>query len=174
MLNGALIAIAARGLIGISLVCDKVLLKRRGMKNVASDVFWLGAISIFGLLLIPFGFRMPPARICALALVAGFCDLLASWFYYVALKTGEASEGVAATGGFTPLATLLLSIPLLGIHLGGMTGFAVMTAGGFIMFLAEKMPLREVLPSILAASILFGLTDVLQKLAFNGVNFVSG
>jgi drug/metabolite transporter (DMT)-like permease len=30
------------------------------------------------------------------------------------------------------------------------------------------------LPRIIAASVLFGLTDVLQKLAFNGANFVSG
>ncbi len=174
MLNGVLVAIVAHGLVGVSLVGGKVLLKRRGMKSVASYVFWLGAISIFGLLLVPFGFRMPPARVCALALTAGFSDLLSSWFYYVALKAGEASEEVVATGGFTPLATVLLSIPLLGVHRTGMTGFVVMTAGGFIMFLAEKMPLREMLPCVLAAAVLFGLTDVLQKLAFNGVNFVSG
>ncbi len=174
MLNGVLVAIVAHGLVGVSLVWDKVLLRRQGMRNIASYVFWLGAISIFGLLLIPFGFRLPPARICALALIAGFCDLLACWFYYVALKAGEASEEVAATGGFTPLATLLLSIPLLGVHLTGTTGFAVMTAGGFVMFLAEKMPLGKMLPCVLAAAVLFGLTDVLQKLAFNSVNFVSG
>jgi uncharacterized membrane protein len=173
--NGILIAIVAHALIGGSLVWDKVLLKRRGMQNLASYVFWLGAISIFGLLLIPFGFHMPSLRIAGIAFAAGLCDLIATWFYYAALKAGEASEELAAMGGFTPVATVLLSIPLLGINLKGqLIGFVVMTCGGFVMFFAEKLPLRRMLPRILAAAIFFGLTGVLQKLAFNSVQFVSG
>lgn len=174
MLNGVLIALAAHGLVGFSLVWDKILLKRKGTRDLSFYVFWLGAISIFGLLLIPFGFSMPKMRVAGLALLAGFCDLVATWAYYAALKAGEASEEMAATGGFTPLATVLLSIPLLGVHITGVIGFATMTTGGFVMFFAEKMPLRRVLPSVVSASVLFGLTSVLQKLAFNGTNFVSG
>jgi drug/metabolite transporter (DMT)-like permease len=173
MLNGVLIAILAHGLVGLSLVWDKVLLKRKGTRDLSFYVFWLGAISIFGLLLLPFGFSMPPIQIAGLALIAGFCDLAATWFYYAALKAGEASEEMAATGGFTPLATVLLSLPLLGAHIAGIPGFVIMTSGGFVMFLAEKMPLSRVLPSVISAAVLFGLTDVLQKLAFNGTNFVT-
>lgn len=175
VLNGVLIAIVAHGLIGISLVWDKVLLKRKGMENLATYVFWLGAISIFGLVLIPFGFKMPPLKIAGFAVAGGLCDLLATWFYYAALKAGEASEEMAAMGGFTPVATVAISIPLLGIHLDGrLAGFAVMTMGGFVMFFAEKLPLTKMLPRVIAAAALFGMTDVLQKLAFNGANFVSG
>lgn len=175
VLNGVLIAIVAHGLIGISLVWDKVLLKRKGMENLATYVFWLGAISIFGLVLIPFGFKMPSLKIAGFAVAGGLCDLLATWFYYAALKAGEASEEMAAMGGFTPVATVALSIPLLGIHLHGrLAGFAVMTMGGFVMFFAEKLPLSKMLPRVIAAAALFGMTDVLQKLAFNGANFVSG
>lgn len=174
MLNGVLIAVAAHGLVGLSLVWDKVLLKRKGMRSLAAYVFWLGAISIFGLLLIPFGFQMPSGRIAVIALVAGFSDLLGTWFYYAALKAGQASEEVAATGGFTPLATVLLSIPLLGVHLAGVTGFAIMTLGGFVMFFGEKFSLSRMLPSVIAAAVLFGLANVLQKLAFNEAKFVTG
>ena len=118
---------------------------------------------------------MPAAKYALLAVVAGFCDLLASWFYYAALKAGKASEEVAATGGFTPVATLLISIPLLGIRLNGqLLDFAIMTAGGFVMFFAERMPLRRTLPKVLCAAVLFGLTGVLQKMAFNHAKFVSG
>jgi drug/metabolite transporter (DMT)-like permease len=49
-----------------------------------------------------------------------------------------------------------------------------MTIGGFVMFFAEKMPLRQMLPRVLAAAALFGLTGVLQKIAFNEAQFVSG
>jgi drug/metabolite transporter (DMT)-like permease len=175
MLNGVLIAIIAHGLVGISLVWDKVLLKRKGMQSLASYVFWLGAISIFGLLLIPFGFKMPSGKIAAIALAAGFCDLLATWFYYAALKAGEASDEVAAMGGFTPVATVALSIPLLGVNLDGqLLGFALMTVGGFIMFFAEQIPLRRMLPLVIPAAVIFGLTNVLQKIAFNHAQFVSG
>ena len=160
MLNGVLIAIIAHGLVGISLVWDKVLLKRKGMQSLASYVFWLGAISIFGLLLIPFGFKMPSGKIAAIALAAGFCDLLATWFYYAALKAGEASDEVAAMGGFTPVATVALSIPLLGVNLDGqLLGFALMTVGGFIMFFAEQIPLRRMLPLVIPAAVIFGLTS---------------
>lgn len=175
MLNGVLIAIVAHGLIGVSLVWDKVLLQRKRMQNLASYVFWLGAISIFGLILIPFGFHMPSVKTAVVAMVAGFCDLAATWFYYAALKAGEASEEVAAMGGFTPVATVLLSVPLLGVHLQGQViGFALMTAGGFVMFFAEQIPLKEMLPRVVLAAALFGLTDVLQKIAFNDAKFVSG
>jgi drug/metabolite transporter (DMT)-like permease len=175
MLNGVLIAIVAHGLVGLSLIWDKILLKRKQMQDLSSYVFWLGAISIFGLLLIPFGFHMPSLQIASVALVAGFCDLRATWFYYAALKAGEASEEVAATGGFTPVTTVLLSIPLLGVSLNGqLSGFILMTLGGFVMFFAERMPLGRVLWKVIAAAALFGLTGVLQKLAFNEAKFVSG
>jgi drug/metabolite transporter (DMT)-like permease len=175
MLNGVLIAIVAHGLVGISLVWDKILLQRKGMQSLVSYVFWLGAISIFGLLLIPFGFHMPSWKIAGIALAAGFCDLAATWFYYAALKAGEASEQVAATGGFTPVATVLMALPLLGTSLDGqVAGFALMTAGGFAMFLAEKMPWTKMLPLVAPAAALFGMTNVLQKMAFNQAKFVSG
>src|SRR4051812_21561845 len=57
--NGIFLAIVAHALIGASLIWDKVLLRRPGTRNLLSYVFWLGFISIFGLLLMPFGFHMP-------------------------------------------------------------------------------------------------------------------
>lgn len=175
VLNGILIAIIAQALIGISLVWDKVLLQRKEMQSLASYVFWLGAISIFGLLLIPFGFEMPPFRVLWIAVLAGFTDLIATWFYYAALKRGQASEELAAMGGFMPLATVLISIPLLGVNMHGrLSGFVLMTLGGFVMFFAEKLPLSRMLPLVILACGLFGLTDVLQKLVFNQTKFVSG
>lgn len=173
--NGILLAVLGQGLIGVSLVWDKVLLGRRQATNVLSYVFWLGAISIFGLALLPFGFTMPKTGIAVIAFAAGLLDLIASYFYYSALRAGEASEELAAMGGFTPIATALISVPLLKQPLGGQgLGFSLLTLGGFIMFLAEKSPKRKMLPRLLIASTAFGMVDVLQKIAFNNSNFVSG
>lgn len=173
--NGILLAVLGQGLIGLSLVWDKVLLGRRQATNVLSYVFWLGAISIFALALLPFGFRMPKAGIAAMAFAAGVLDLVASYFYYAALKAGEASEELAAMGGFTPVATALISVPLLKQPLGGQgLGFTLLTLGGFLMFFAEKSPKKKMLPRLLIASTAFGMVDVLQKIVFNNSNFVSG
>jgi uncharacterized membrane protein len=172
--NGVLIAILGHGLIGLSLLWDKVLLGRREATNLVSYVFWLGAISIFGLALLPFGFQMPKASVAAMAFGAGVLELVADYFYYAALKAGEASEELAVMGGFTPVATALISVPLLKQPLGGQpTGFILLTLGGFIMFFADKTPKKKMLPRVLIASTAFGITDVLQKIAFNHSNFVT-
>jgi uncharacterized membrane protein len=174
-LNGVLIAVVAHGLIGISLVWDKVLLQRKGTQNLFAYVFWLGVISVFGLALIPFGFRLPGWRIAAIGFGAGVLDLIASYFYYDALKTGEASDELAAMGGFAPVATAVFSIPLLQSAFGGdFLGFTLMTVGGFAMFFAEKRPVKEMLPKILLASFCFGMTNVMQKITFNSSGFVTG
>lgn len=175
LLNGVLIAVIAHGLIGISLVWDKVLLEKRNMQNLLSYVFWLGAISIFGLVLLAFGFKMPSVKLAGIGFGAGILDLIATYFYYSALKSGEASEELAAMGGFAPVATAIIGIPLLDHPVGGsLIGFAVMTLGGFIMFFAEKQPLSKMLPKIILAAVGFGLTAVLQKIVFDHTNFVSG
>lgn len=173
--NGVLVAILGQTLIGFSLVWDKVLLGRRETNNLVSYVFWLGAISIFALALLPFGFRMPKPGVAALGFAAGVLELVASYFYYAALKAGEASEDLAVMGGFAPVATALIAVPLLKHPVGGQgTAFALLTLGGFIMFFAEKSPKRKILPCVLIASTAFGMVDVLQKIVFNNANFVSG
>jgi uncharacterized membrane protein len=173
--NGILVAVIAHLLIGISLIWDKVLLQRRGTQNLISYVFWLGAISIFGLALIPFGFKTLSLELAGLSFTAGLLNLIASFFYYSALKSGEASDELAAMGGFGPVMTALLSIPLLKVPIGGdLTGFLLMTAGGFTMFFAEKLPLKKVIPKILVAAGGFGLMNVFEKIVFEQANFVSG
>jgi drug/metabolite transporter (DMT)-like permease len=174
--NGIVIAIIAHGLIGISLVWDKILLRQPETKNLLSYVFWLGFISVFGLLLIPFGFHLPSLAMVMLAFGTGVIHLLANYFYYAALKAGEASQTLAIMGGFSPVATALIAIGLLKHPLGrgSVLGFALLVAGGFVMFLSEKINLRRILPSVLLASGTFGLVNVLQKIVFDHTNFVSG
>lgn len=153
-----------------------MLLEQPETRNLPSYVFWLGAISIFGLILALFGFHMPSLGTAGLGFGAGVLELAANWFYYRALKMGEASDTLAVMGGFAPLATALIGIPLLSDTLGGasMIGFALMVGGGFFMFLAEKLNWRKVMSSIVLGALLFGLTNVLQKIVFNQAGFITG
>ena len=79
-------------------------------------------------------------------------------------------------GGFAPLFTVLIGLPLLARPLGGRSvlAFALMVGGGFVMFASEKVAWRAILRNVLIAAVLFGLTNVLQKLVFNHTGFVSG
>ena len=174
--SGLLIALIAHSLIGISLVWDKVLLRRPETKNLVSYVFWLGAISIFGLALIPFGFQMPRAPVALLGFFTGALHLVAVYFYYDALKRGEASESLAAIGGFSPVATAILGLFLLQQPFAGgqVLAFALLTGGGFLMFLSEKMEFGKMIVSVALSSLLFGLVNVFQRIVFRETNFVSG
>jgi len=174
--NGVFIAILAHAVIGASLVWDKVLLAQRQTQSVVNYVFWLGAMSVFGILLAVLGFHWPGGRIMLLGFAAGVVHLLANFFYYVALKRGEASETLAVMGGFSPTATALIAIGFLKQPLGGadLLGFVLMVAGGFVMFAAECIEWHRILPPAIAAAATFGLTNVLQKVVFNASDFVSG
>lgn len=174
--NGVFIAIVAHGLIGVSLVWDKILLKTPGTKNLLGYVFWLGSISVFGVVLAPFGYKEPHVWVIALAFGTGIIDLVAVFFYYLALKMGEASETLAVMGGFSPVATVAIAYALLSKQMSGaqLIGFALMSAGGFVMFLSENLPLKRLLPPILLASGLLGLENVLLKVVYNHTNFVTG
>lgn len=176
--NGILVGITAQGLIGASVVWDKILLRKPETTNLISYVFWLGAISIFGLLVAVFGFHFPPAWVCALGLLTGSLDLVATYFYYAAIKEGEASGAAAVVGGFSPLATVLIGGLLLPHVLKSeqITGFALLVGGGFLMFFAEHadVNLSRLIPRVVLASGLFGLENVLQKVVFNQSGFVPG
>jgi uncharacterized membrane protein len=174
--SGIFIAIVAHFLIGASLVWDKILLAETEKQSVVNYVFWLGAISIFGCIVGAFGMKMPSAGMLLISLAAGICDLVATYFYYKALKSGEASQTLAIMGGFAPLATALIGIPLLHTQLEGMSiwGFALMVIGGFFMFFSERINVRKILPLVVMASGFFGLSNVFQKMAFDALGFTTG
>ena len=174
--NGAFVAVIAQGLIGISLLWDKVLLKAPGTRNLFSYVFWLGAMSVFGVILVPFGYNSPSFHVIWIAFLAGVVHLTGVFFYYAALKRGEASETLAIMGGLSPVATAAIGFGLLSKQMTGaqLLGFALMAGGGFVMFLSEKLPIGSLLPPVLLAAGLLGLVNVLEKVVFDQTNFVSG
>lgn len=175
--SGILIAIVAHFLIGLSLLWDKILLKQANTQSVVNFVFWMGAISIFGCIVGVFGMKLPSLGMFLIALAAGALDLIATYFYYKALKSGEASQTLAVMGGFTPLATALLSVPLLSnkaLHGSTIWGFGLMVAGGFFMFFSERINIRKLLPLVIMSAGCFGLSNVLQRMAFNALGFTTG
>lgn len=174
--NGVFIAAIAQAMVGLTLVWDKVLLKQTHSQSVVNYVFWLGAIGIFGCLVGVFGLKMPAPGIALIGLTSGAVDLIGSWAYYKALRAGEASQTLAIMGGFGPLATALIAKPLLKEQLHGASvwGFAILVAGGFMMFLSNKIDVRKMLPLVVMGAGMLGLSNVLQKMAFDSLGFPTG
>jgi drug/metabolite transporter (DMT)-like permease len=174
--NGIVVAMIAHAMIAGSLVWDKVLLQRPETKNIVNYTFWLGAMSALSVFLFPVGFHWPGWKVALVAFGAGVVQLIANYFYYDTLKRGEASQTLAIMGGFSPLFTYLIAIPLLKQPLGGasIVGFSLMVAGGFFMFLSETLNVKVILPLTLLAAVTFGLSSVMQKVVFDQTNFVSG
>jgi uncharacterized membrane protein len=163
-------------MVGLTLVWDKVLLKQTHSSSVVNYIFWLGAIGIFGCIVGVFGFKEPTLRILLIGLASGAIDLMGSWAYYKALRAGEASQTLAIMGGFGPVATALIARPLLKEQLQGTTvwGFGLLVAGGFLMFLSNKINVRKMLPLIVLGAGSLALSNVLQKMVFDAVGFSTG
>ena len=174
--NGMLMATLAQGMLGLSLLWDKILLRKPATQNLVSYVFWMGAMSIFGVILALFGFHRPPLSMALLAFASGALQLAGIYFYYLALKRGEASEALAVMGGFAPVATAFIAWPLLGAAIGhhSLAAFALLVAGGFVMFLAERLDFRKLIGPVLVASSTYGMVNVTEKIAFNRTSFVTG
>jgi drug/metabolite transporter (DMT)-like permease len=174
--SGVFIGAVAHTLIGVSLVWDKVLLGRRETSNVVNYVFWLGFLSIIGVAVAAFGFHFPSLFEIGLALAAGILHMISVFFYYLALKRTEASRALAIMGGFAPVATALIAVPLIARPLEGesILGFALMTAGGFVMFFSDRVRLTAIIPLAIASAATGGLSNVVQKIVFNAAGFTSG
>ena len=171
-----LIAVLAQIILGTSAVFDKFLLKRKFFDPLVYT-FWLGILGIFSLVILPLGFTFLPINTIAVAFVAGALFILAMLFLFYALDYSEASETLPVIGGLSPIFTLILGYFLLNSFLGfgELVSFCFLVLAGIVLFLVEKKELRFLSSSlIIAASLFFGLSNVLSKIVFQAGPFVSG
>lgn len=169
------IALLAQFVLGTSAVFDKLLLKR-SFSDPLSYTFWLGIVSLLSFVLAPFGFESISASFLLLALVAGSVFMLAMLAYFWALHLGEASGAIVAIRGFSPLATLALGALLIGGSLASYeyVAFIFLVLGGFILSaIAERQTRFRVFLLVLLSAFLFGASNVLAKLVFDAVPFIT-
>jgi len=166
-------------------IIDRYLLKK-GFPNPLSYTFYVGILSIFILLLIPFGFSLPAISQIILALVAGGIWLLALFVFYTALHQGESSRVVPTVGGFIPLFTLVLSFIFLGERLNPreLIAFCFLVGGGVFLSLLvtraqnfssnKKICLNKAFAPALWAALFFAIYYVMTKFIFLHQSFVNG
>ncbi len=109
-------------------------------------------------------------------MIGGAVFLSAIFLFISALKKFEASGVLPVVGGLTPIFTLFAAVLFLGRHIGigDALGFAVLICGSFIFLAIEEKTFR--LQAFFLASfaaLLFAVSDILKKTAFNHGHFLT-
>jgi drug/metabolite transporter (DMT)-like permease len=178
-----IVALAAYFLISLNLTMDKVILKNAIPQPVVY-CFYMGLLSIFGLVFLPFGKLSFDWNNIATGIVVGAVFLGALFMMYKAVFVHEASRVGPIIGAVTPIFVSLFSFLFLNERLGWneFLAFALLVAGGILISVdlndidksqKRKAALRVLGISILSA-LIFGIYYVLLKHVYNQGTFVSG
>ncbi len=100
----------------LTAILDKFLLNKK-IPNPASYTFYVGLLSFFAVILIPFGVVWPGWIQLAKNLLVGAVFLLAIFLFILAVKKHEVSRAATMIGGLTPVCVFLLSYFFLGERL---------------------------------------------------------
>ncbi|MCL4404113.1 EamA family transporter [Patescibacteria group bacterium] len=180
-MNWLYIGLVAYFLNAISFVVSKVILTDI-LPDAWTYTFYVNALGIFVLLLVPFGFAVPALPVIAAAIASGVTYTFALLILYKLLAKDEASQVVPLTGGLTPIFVLLMAILFLSevLSIGQAVGFVLIVIGGFIAAhegtVKGKLRYSEAKlfwGSVLSA-LLFGASQVLLKFVFDQVPFLNG
>jgi uncharacterized membrane protein len=171
-----LIAVIAQFILGTAAVFDKLLLKR-WFFDPWLYTFWSSLLGLAVLVAVPFGFESMPAHLLLLAFFSGAFFSAATYFFFLALKRGQASAVQLSIIAFAEVATLGASLWLPGNGIGVFEtfGFILLFLGALIFLTAEEKGSRISLSlEALASAALFGVSNVLLKLSFEGGSFLTG
>lgn len=162
---------------GLANVFDKLLLRKKELSDPWTFTFWSGIFGLLALVLIPFGALSAPLSALLIAFTAGVLFLVGVFFFFQALERSQASVSLSIIGGLTPLATYGFSVLLLNsaLGLGNLIGFMFIVGSAVLFFGIERSEIRvrSISPMLLSA-LLFGISNVLKKMAFNDTTFLPG
>lgn len=174
-----LFAISGYFLNAIVGVVDKSLLGQRPTTKPPVYTFYIGLLSIFALVLAPFGLSWPGLTQFLVALLAGALLLLGLLYLFEALDIGEASRVFPMVGGLTPILILVLSFMFLGERLSQLQvlAFFLLVLGGIIISSKKDGAKKNTSKSskfIISAILLTSISLVLIKYVFIHQGFISG
>lgn len=169
------LVIIAQFISAIVVLVDKYLISSKSVSQPAVYAFYVGSLSGVVLVILPFGWILPPtSAIILISLAVAFSYIFSLLFLYNSLKTADASDVAPVMGAVSAISTLIFSLIFLHSSLphNFFIGFLYLIAGTFLMshFRFDK---NAVLYVVLAG-LLFGLSSVLIKMIFNQTTFING
>lgn len=176
-----LITVFAYFLNSIAVVVDKFLLTKK-ITNPAVYAFFISALSLLALVLVPFGFKFYSWEQIIIALIAGLIFAFALFFMFKALKQNEASRITPFMGGWQPILVFILALFFLGelFSLQTLAAFILIVIGTvFISYqkTTSASTKKEIFTGYffaLISTLLFAISYTINKYVFLNQDFISG
>lgn len=158
-------------------VVDKFLVTEK-IREPISYAFYIGILSFFVIIFIPFGFYVPPLKTIALSLSSGILFLAGSVLLYKALFKNETSRVITVIGGLTPVFTFLASFMLLQERLDWhhLSAFIALLAGSVLISMDKEGLYYKIkgFQMVVGSALLLSLSYVLSKFVYTGEPFTNG
>lgn len=174
-----LIAIIAHLFYALVFIIDKYIVSR-SLPHPVVYAFYVGILSIFILVLIPFGFYFPSRIELGLVLLAGIAQVGGWILFFKALNKGEVSRVIPFVGAFVAIFVLILSRFSINEHLSNqqVLAFIFLALGSLIIAVKKKGLLKSFFEGAfglaLFSSLLFAVFWVITKYIFLDAPFTTG
>ncbi|MDZ7612067.1 MAG: hypothetical protein U5L10_04855 [Candidatus Moranbacteria bacterium] len=171
-----IIAVFGYLLLAIEGVISKFLLTGR-IKNWRLYSFYVGVLSLNGMIFAPFGLLWKGWLLFLISLLAGIIFYIGIIFLYRALQTSSASRVYVLFGAIVTLGTLIWEHILVGKEFTAeeLFGVGFLVIGGFfISFKIYKLRFFSNYKNAIAAGLFASFGLVMLKYAFDEQNFVTG
>lgn len=171
-----LFAIISYFINAVTAIIDKFLLNKSVPSPVAYT-FYVGLLSVFAVILIPFGVVWPGVSLTMQNIIPGIIFFWAVFLFITAVKKYEVSRVVTMIGGFTPMFALVLSFSFFHERLRGFhfLAFVLLVAGSVLISYkrtgidsARKKSAFLGVGVSIAAAFMFALYYVSAKIIFSG------
>jgi len=177
------VALAAYLLISLNLTLDKIILNN-SIPHPVVYCFYMGMLSIFGLVFLPFGRLSFDLNNIITGLIVGAVFMIALFVMYKAVFAHEASRVGPIIGAVTPVFVSLFSFLFLNEYLSWkqLAAFTLLVVGGILIsieidgtqWIQKKRNALKILGISILSALIFGIYYVLLKHVYNQGSFVSG
>jgi len=173
-----IITILAYFFLAISIFGDRFLLTNN-IPNPKVYSFYVGILSIFVIIFIPFGFFFPTSSQIFLAFLTGILFILGLYLYYSLIREFEASRIAPAIGGMIPILVLffvyVFSRSGVTFYFKDIVSFLLLISGSILIVMEKSKSIfgKSFLFS-LGAAFYFALYFVLAKFVYTSLTFING
>lgn len=177
MLSFLPISILAYALNGLSLVIDKILI-RKSIPQPVVYTFYVAILQFLVIFLIPFGFSLQFNQSFYLSLVSGLTSVVALYALYTSLKLNEASVVGPVVGSLNPLFTALIGTLVLNQYLSQSQYLAVLglVLGALILTFNQafaKIELSQKFWWMIGSGLFFAISYIFLRQAFLQDSFIN-
>lgn len=176
-MNWIIIAIGAYFLNAVAIAIDKFLLTKK-ISNPAVYAFFISALSLVALVLIPFGFSWPTTPEIIIAVITGAVFCFALLFMFKAIRLNEASRVTPFMGGLQPIFIFVLAWLFLGETLGtgALIGFIIIILGTIVISIENRSGQNKKIGYLFAliSTLLFAVSYTLNKYVYLNDGFITG